>query len=183
MIRTVGLLTLLLIGVFTVGCASTPPPGQWVPLEVEAVHMADVELVPVDPSQSPAAGAEAVCQKGRNQIQHDLVRRLPERLAPVRLLPPDSGERPPGAGELKVSIKDCRLDVDQHGDNFAYYLSMAVHVRLSTPDGVPLHRVLATGDQARVNMPVPTGEFNFAPITHAILGLFRNGQVRAAVEA
>lgn len=156
------------------GCGYQQPDGKWVPLHASAIYFAGVELgdAAIDPNYA------AVCNEARDEIQAQLVKQLPEKIAPLKL---DIRENKNGVSTttavLKITISQCEIDVEQSGGSFTYYLTLPVNVSLTRNNEAVLSYTMSTYEQVDIDTPGPVFEFTFAePVARTLL-LFDGRQV------
>ncbi|HKJ71120.1 MAG TPA: hypothetical protein VKA55_05160 [Gammaproteobacteria bacterium] len=162
------------------GCASQPTgPGHWQPLALDRVQLAAVALPDADRLADPR-----VCRYAREDLQRNLERSLPRRLAPVGFVAP--GDPPPpsgGTGTLRVTITACRIeshqwDVGGGEPDITFYETLDLHVRLADAGGKTLlDRQLETVEQIQTDIPTPLFDFPHTVPAARIYGLFSQGRV------
>ncbi len=153
-------------------CSQPAIDARWQPLTAPVLVFRGVTL--------PAAARDpvypAVCREAVRAIDARLRRELPARLRPVALR-----DTPPAGddyGLLDIVITRCRLDVDQWGDDFDFFLDLNLKVTLRQGQRVMLRRMLVTGERARTDTPSPDWLFTFADASRQILDGFESGRVR-----
>jgi len=156
-------------------CSQPAIDARWQPLTAPVLVFRGVTL----PAAARDPAYPAVCREAVRAIDTRLRRELPARLRPVAL------RATPPAGDddyvlLDIVITRCRLDVDQWGDDFDFFLDLNLKVTLRQGQRVVLRRTLVTGERARTDTPSPDWLFTFADASRQILDGFENGRVRAA---
>ena len=175
------LIRILVLGALLLaGCAATPEgPGHWQQLSLDRVRLAPVVLEGVDKLADPR-----VCRFAREDLERNLVRTLPRRLAPVAFVPP--GREAPGTGRtgtLRVAITKCRIeshqwDVGGGEPDITFYETLGLHVRLTGTGGERLlDRRLETVEQIQTDIPTALFDFPHTVPAARIYGLFSQGRV------
>jgi len=150
------------------------PPGRWLPIEASALYFPGVELA----DDAVTSGYRNTCIEAQQEIEKELIKRLPEQIAPLKLLT----ARPSAAAdskiaELKILITQCDIDVDQYGGSFSYYLYLPIRVSITTDNKTLLDASIKTYEQMQTDVPNPIYEFTFAePVARSLL-LFKGEQV------
>ena len=160
-------------------CAATPEgPGHWAPLPVERVYLAPLAM-------APGAGAAdpRVCDYARRDLQQDLVRTLPGRLAPVAFAGPSKPAMAgTGTATLRVTITRCRIeshqwDVGGGEPDITFYQTLGLRVQLTGATGDRLlDRQLQTVEQVQTDTPSAIFEFPHRVPAARISGLFTQGR-------
>lgn len=168
------------LGLLLGGCVTTPPgPGEWHPLEVDRVQLADVALADAENLADPR-----VCRYARDDLQRHLVRILPGRLAPVGFVGPRQEE--PGTGQtatLKITISRCRIeshqwDVGGGEPDITFYETLGLRIWLAGATGeVLLDRQLETVEQIQTDTPTPLFEFPHRIPATRIADHFSGGRI------
>lgn len=178
MTKRLGFLCLALVLGLT-GCAATPdPPGRWLTLPVKTLHLAPLKLAADAGRNDPR-----VCDYARRDLQRNLVRSLPGRLAPVAFAPPD--EPPSDAATtatLRITITRCLIeshqwDVGGGEPDITFYQTLGLRLQLTDPQGDSLldHR-LETVEQIQTDVPTPIFEFPHRVPAARIYSLFSQGR-------
>jgi hypothetical protein len=149
-------------------------PGKWVPIEASALYFSGVELA----DDAITSGYRDTCIEAQQEIEKELIKRLPALLAPLKLY---TAETPPAANsktaELKILITQCDIDVDQYGGSFSYYLSLPLRISLTVDNQTLLDTSIKTYEQLQTDVPNPIYEFTFAEAVARTLLLFKGKQV------
>jgi hypothetical protein len=149
-------------------------PGKWVPIEASALYFSGVELA----DDAITSGYRDTCIEAQQEIEKELIKRLPALLAPLKLY---TAETPPAANsktaELKTLITQCDIDVDQYGGSFSYYLSLPLRISLTVDNQTLLDTSIKTYEQLQTDVPNPIYEFTFAEAVARTLLLFKGKQV------
>ena len=155
-----------------VGCSQPTTDAHWQPLPAPVLVFSGVVL----PAAVRDPAYPDVCREAVREIDARLRRELPARLRPVTL------RNTPRAGDdnmlLDITITRCRLDVDQWGDNFDFFLDLNLTITLRQAQRVVFRQELVTGERARTDTPSPDWLFTFADASRQILARFANGRVR-----
>ncbi len=149
------------------GCGYQRPDGQWIPLDASSIQLAAVQLdtEAIDPNDA------AICEEARNEIYHQLLKKLPKKIAPLTLATEEASTgKSADTAALEIRITGCDIDVDQSGGRFSYYLTLPVKVKLTLNEKNLLNHEMDTCEQVSVSMPAPEFEFTFAePVARTLL--------------
>lgn len=176
---------LLAAGLVLGGCATGPTgPGHWQPLQADRVRLTALVLTDAQELADPR-----VCRYARRDLQRNLVRTLPNRLAPVGFVPPDKPAPETGrTATLRVTITRCRLeshqwDVGGGEPDITFYETLGLRIRLTGDAGaVLLDRRLETVEQIHTDTPSALFEMPHRIPASRIAGLFSRGRVWQAAE-
>ena len=149
------------------GCGYQRPDGRWIQLDASSIQLATVQLdtEAIDPNYA------ATCEEARDEIYRQLLKKLPEKIAPLTLAAGEvSTEKNADTAALEIRITGCEIDVDQSGGTFSYYLTLPVKVKLTLNEKNLLNYEMDTYEQISVSTPGPEFEFTFAePVARTLL--------------
>lgn len=176
---------LLTGGLVLGGCATGPEgPGHWQTLEADRVRLPPLVLPGADHLADPR-----ICRYARRDLQRNLVRILPHRLAPLGLIPPDQPAPESGrTATLRVTITRCRIeshqwDVGGGEPDITFYETLGLRIRLTGDAGeVLLDRRLETVEQIQTDTSTPLFEIPHRIPASRIAGLFSRGRVWQSAE-
>ncbi len=156
------------------GCGYQRPAGKWVSIDASAIYFAGVTLseAAIDPNYA------AVCKEARDEIYTQLVKQLPEKIAPLNLnTTENSHDISATTAILKLMIARCEIDVEQSGGSFTYYLTLPLKVSLTQNNESILTYNMSTYEQVDIDTPGPEFEFTFAESVARTLLLFDGRQL------
>jgi len=157
-------------------CAYQPPRGQWITLEAERLYLEDTVLA----EGGNTSNYRDVCIEARDEVQAQLLVRLPGRVKPLPLY---SSERPEpdlsgesnSTGRIQMLITNCQVEVQQWdggggGLSFTFYLSFDVKVSVKYGKQVLLMYSMQTFEQVSTDVANPSFEFSFEePVARTLL--------------
>jgi len=149
------------------GCGYSRPDGEWLSIEATEIYFAGVELAEAGIN----ANDKTVCMEARDEINAQLTKKLPAKIAPL-VLKTDNGTGSSGNtnATLKLRITHCETDVDQSGGSFTYYLSLPVRVTFTLNEETVLDYDMSTYEQVNTDTPGAEFEFTFAePVARTLL--------------
>jgi hypothetical protein len=163
-------LTTFLLFVLT-GCGYQRPAGKWVLIDASEIYFAGVEL----DEEAIDTNYAAVCQEARDEINTQLIKKLPAKVAPLIL---NTTQKPAdvvtAAATLTLRITRCEIDVDQSqgggGGSFTYYLTLPVKVKVTQNNESLVAYNMDTYEQVQIDEPAPEFAFTFAePVARTLL--------------
>ncbi len=148
-------------------CGYQRPDGEWMQLDASTINLTTVQLgiKAIDPNYA------ATCEEARDEIYSQLLEKLPGKIAPLALA---IGETSTGknvdTATLEIRITRCKIDVDQSGGTFNYYLTLPIKIKLTLNEKNLLNYEMDTYEQVSVSAPGPEFEFTFAePVARTLL--------------
>lgn len=166
-IRTGAVLTALLPG----GCGYPQIKGDWQALQssvlvFSGVRMAEAVKDPVYPD---------VCKEAVEDINAQLRRKLPEKIGPLVLAAEAPADK--DYARLDMRLSQCRLDSDQAGGSFGFYLDLNLELSITDQGREVMRYQMRTGEQAQSDTPNPDWIFTFEEPFRRTLMLFDSGRV------
>jgi len=148
-------------------CSYQRPAGKWIFIDASTIYFAGVELddAAIDPNYV------AACEEARDEINAQLIKKLPAKIAPLTLNTAENADNHGAAtATLKIKITRCEMDVDQSGGSFSYYLTLPLNVSLTQNKKKLLRYNMNTYEQVNIDNPAPEFEFTFAePVARTLL--------------
>jgi len=165
------LLTRVLLSYFFLltitACGYQRPAGKWVSIDASSLYFSAVELSKdgIDPSYA------AVCREARDEINAQLIKKLPAKIAPLILKTTVSTEpSDTTTATLKIILNKCEIDVDQNGGAFHFYLTLPFTVSVTQNQQNILSYNMDSYEQVGTDTPSPDFEFTFAePVARTLL--------------
>ena len=154
-------------------CGYPKIEGQWQPLESPVLVFTGVQL----PDKAKDSAYPEVCTEAVKDINEQLSRKLPGKIKPLTL----AAEKPSdnNYAELQMQITECKLDSDQAGDNFSFYLDLNLDISVKDKGVTLMHYSMKTSEQAQTDTPDPSWIFTFEEPFRRTLMLFENGKALA----